>query len=411
MKLTDNIKELAKKDFEILKSGAEKIISEEEFLSKLERSRTTGNPLIIKLGLDPTAPDIHLGFAVVLRKLRQFQELGHNVVLIIGDFTARIGDPTGRSETRKILTPEEIKRNASTYREQFGKILDKDKTIVRFNSEWLAPLNFADIISLGSKTTVARILERDDFSKRYREGYPIGLHETLYPLMQAYDSVAIVADVELGGTDQMFNILMGREIQREFGQEPQVAMFTPILEGLDGIQKMSKSLGNYIGISEPPNEMFGKVMSLPDQLMEKYLILAAEMPEEQAKIIIDEIKTGKRHPRDVKKMLGKTIVSIYHGHSYAEEAEQEFERIFKYKEMPAEIEEYWVTSSDGGGIKASDLLVQGGLADSKREARRLISQGGVSIDGRIIPPPDETVNINDGMVLKVGSRKFMKLRK
>ncbi|MCL5036247.1 MAG: tyrosine--tRNA ligase [Chloroflexi bacterium] len=403
------IKEAAKKDLDLLKRGAEDIISEEELLAKLIKSRESGRPLVVKLGLDPTAPDIHLGFAVVLRKLRQFQDLGHTVTLIIGDFTALVGDPTGRNETRKVLTPEEIAQNAATYKEQFGRILDRDRTVVRFNSEWLGPMNFAGVVGLGAKTTVAKILTREDFAKRYREGIPIGLHELLYPLMQAYDSVALNADVELGGTDQTFNILMGRDLQREFGQEPQVALFTPLLEGLDGVQKMSKSLGNYIGISEPPEEMFGKVMSIPDELMERYFILAAEMPEAEVKAILKDVKDGVRHPRDVKKMLAHKITAIYHGEDAAKLAGEEFERIFKRKELPSDMDEVKITGAEAS-CKVSDLLVQSGLADSKREARRLIEQGGVSLGGEKIQPPDQTVEIKDGMVLKVGSRKFVRIK-
>ncbi|MCE7869047.1 tyrosine--tRNA ligase [bacterium CPR1] len=378
-----------------LKRGAAEIISESELLERLK----TGKPLRIKLGLDPTAPHIHLGFAVVLRKLRQFQDFGHQVVLLIGDFTARVGDPTGRSETRKVLTPEEIEANGRTYREQLSLILDPDKTEVRFNSEWLMPMSFADVVSLTSKYTVARILERDDFQNRYREGVPIHLHELLYPLMQGYDSVALQSDVEMGGTDQKFNNLVGRALQREVGQPPQIVFLMPILEGLDGVQKMSKSLGNYVGITESPTEMFGKLMSLPDHLMERYFELCTDVP-------MDQVRSAKdTHPRDVKRWLGREIVKIYHGEEAARGADEEFLRVFSQREIPTEMEEKTVLSP----VNVVDLLITVGFAGSKRDARRLVEQGAVSLEGARVAAPAE-VSFEDGAVLKV-SRRFVRLRR
>ncbi|GMU56714.1 MAG: tyrosine--tRNA ligase [Candidatus Xenobia bacterium] len=378
-----------------LKRGTAEIISESELLERLK----TGKPLRIKLGLDPTAPHIHLGFAVVLRKLRQFQDFGHQVVLLIGDFTARVGDPTGRSETRKVLTPEEIEANGRTYREQLSLILDPEKTEVRFNSEWLMPMSFADVVGLASKYTVARILERDDFQNRYREGVPIHLHELLYPLMQGYDSVALESDVEMGGTDQKFNNLVGRALQREVGQTPQIVFLMPILEGLDGVQKMSKSLGNYVGITEPPTEMFGKLMSLPDHLMERYFELCTDVP-------MDQVRGAKdMHPRDVKRWLGREIVKIYHGEEAARGADEEFLRVFSQREIPSEMDEKTVLSP----MNVVDLLLAVGFAGSKRDARRLVEQGAVSLEGAKVAAPAE-VSFEDGAVLKV-SRRFVRLRR
>ena len=295
----------------LISRGAQEIISLEDLKAKLQKSETTGIPLKIKLGLDPTAHDIHLGFAVVLRKLRQFQDLGHKIIIIIGDFTARIGDPTGRSETRKMLSEAEIAANALTYKEQFSRILDVDKLEIVFNSQWLGALNFADILKLTSHYTFARIFEREDFQKRYKNGHPIGLHEFLYPLMQGYDSVALKADLELGGIDQKLNILVGRELQREYGtSDPQVALLMPILEGLDGVHKMSKSLGNYVGIAEPPKQMFGKLMSVPDELIEKYLVLGTEMPMADITALKIQMQSGKLHPLDAKKIMARTIITL-----------------------------------------------------------------------------------------------------
>ena len=381
---------------EKLKRGAAEIISEEDLLKRLKE----GKPLRIKLGLDPTAPHIHLGFAVVLRKLRQFQDFGHQVVLLIGDFTARVGDPTGRSETRKVLTPQEIEANAATYREQFNLILDPDKTEVRFNSEWLMKMNFADVIGLASLTTVARTLERDDFEKRYKEGVAIGLHEFLYPLMQGYDSVALEADVEMGGTDQKFNNLMGRTLQKDYGQTPQVVFLMPILEGTDGVQKMSKSLGNYIGITESPTEMFGKVMSIPDEIMRRYFELCTDVD-------LDEVdrRLKSDHPRDSKRWLGREIVAIYHGEEAAKAADEEFIRVFSKGGLPDEVEPVAVSREEleDGAIYIVKLITMANLASSNKDARRKVEQGAVSLDGEKITSAGN-IPVKCGEILKVGRR-------
>ncbi len=311
-----------RQQFEIIKNNTVEIIAEEELLKKLAHSVTTGKPLRVKLGLDPSAPDLHLGHAVVLHKLREFQELGHQVIIILGDFTGRIGDPTGRSEARRQLTDEEVLQNAATYREQVFKILDPAKTEVVFNSEWLAKLNFADVIKLAARYNVARMLEREDFSKRYKEQQPIGIHEFFYPLMQGYDSVFLHADIEFGATEQKFNLLMGRHLQREYGQDPQVCIMMPILVGLDGTQKMSKSLKNYIGITEEPGQMFGKAMSMPDQLMPEYYKLATDYTMGQVAEVEKALADGSLHPRDAKLCLARRIVQLYHGREAAEQAEQ-----------------------------------------------------------------------------------------
>jgi len=391
---------------DLIRRGVAEIIPEEDLIRKLERSISEREPLRVKLGLDPTAPDIHLGHTVVLHKMRQFQELGHQVIIILGDFTARIGDPTGRSETRKPLSPEEIEANAATYREQIFKILDPERTRVVFNSQWLAPLTFADVITLAARYTVARMLERDDFARRFREGSPIGIHEFLYPLMQGYDSVALAADVELGGTDQKFNLLMGRVLQREYGQEPQVAITMPILEGLDGVQKMSKSLGNYIGITEPPGEMYGKIMSLPDELMVRYFELVTAVPTEEVRSIAEGLAERRLHPRDVKMRLAREIVTAYHSRDAAERAEAEFVRVFRHHDLPEEVPAFRVAP---GPVWLPRLMVEAGLAPSTSEARRLIQQGGVKVDG--IPVADPTAEIVpvEGMVIKAGKRRFVRL--
>jgi len=381
----------------LLKRGAAEIISEADLKERLKQ----GRPLRVKLGIDPTAPSIHLGFAVVLRKLRQFQDLGHQVILLIGDFTARVGDPTGRSETRKVLTPEEIMANAETYKDQFSKILDPEKTEVRFNSEWLGPMSFADVIQLGSRYTVARIMERDDFQNRYRDGIPIGLHELIYPLMQGYDSVALRSDVEMGGTDQKFNNLVGRQLQREYDQEPQIVFLMPILEGLDGVQKMSKSLGNTVGITEPAIEMFGKLMSLPDHLMRRYFELCTDV--DMAEV---DRRLSSDHPRDNKMWLAREIVTIYHDVEAAKVGQAEFEKVFSQKGVPTDIEEKKVEAPDGKAFIVK-LLLETGLAPSNKEARRLLQQGGVSVDGQKVTEPVD-VDISGGPIVKVG-RRFLKV--
>nr|WP_254388584.1 tyrosine--tRNA ligase [Thermanaeromonas sp. C210] len=392
----------------VLRRGAAEIVPEEELAHKIRRSLASGRPLRVKLGLDPTAPDIHLGHTVVLHKLRQFQELGHHVIIIIGDFTGRIGDPTGKSETRRQLSEEEVLANAETYKQQIFKILDPAKTEIAFNSTWLKKLTFAEVIELAAKITVARMLERDDFAKRYREGRPISVHEFFYPLMQGYDSVALQADVELGGTDQKFNLLMGRHLQREYGQEPQVALMMPILVGLDGVQKMSKSLGNYIGINEPPAEMYGKVMSLPDELMLTYFELVTPLSLEEVEAVRRGLAAGELHPRDAKMYLAREIVKFYHGQEAAYEAEAEFRRVFQEKDMPSDMPEMVVAEDS---VWLPRLLVRAGLASSTSEARRLIVQGAVKVGGSRVTDPEAEIAITPGMVLQAGKRKFVRLRR
>jgi len=393
---------------DLLRRGAVEIISEEDLLAKLRQ----GQPLRVKLGVDPSAPDIHLGIAIVLRKLRQFQDLGHQAILVVGDFTGMIGDPSEKKKTRPMLTREEIQRNVATYRDQYGKILDPKKTKVVFNSEWLGPMTFEDVIRLGAKTTVARVLERDDFANRLRSGVPVFMHELLYPLCQAMDSVQLQADVELGGTDQKFNNLMGRDLQREFGQEPQVVLLTPLLVGLDGVEKMSKSLGNAVGIADPPDEMYGKVMSLPDALIVHFFEFCTDVPMDEIEKIAQELEGGSIHPRDAKARLAREIVTMWHGKTKADQAERAFARVFVEKDVPAEVPEAAVGRDElkQGRIRLIKLLVLTGLAESSGEARRLISQGGVSVDGDRVRQVDADVAITDGVVLRVGKRRFVKVR-
>lgn len=387
----------------IIKRGTAEIINEEELKKKLEK----GEPLVVKAGFDPTAPDLHLGHTVLLRKMRHFQELGHKVVFLIGDFTARIGDPSGRSETRKPLTPDEIEKNASTYKRQFFKVLDPEKTIVAYNSQWLGSLSFGDLINLAGKFTVAQFLEREDFAKRFSEGRPIGLHELLYPIAQAYDSVALRADVELGGTDQKFNLLVGRELQRYFGQEPQIAVLMPILEGLDGVQKMSKSLGNYVGIDEPPVEMFGKIMSIPDSLMIKYFELLTDFSIEEIEEFKVGLEQGKIHPKELKMKLAFNLVKTYHSEEDALRAQEEFNKVFSKKELPSEIPLKTFSEKEKTII---DLLVEGGLTSSKGEAKRLLSQGGIKVDGVKVDDPYCSIDLSYERVIQVGKRKFLRVK-
>ncbi len=391
-----------------LKKGAVDLIREEDLRKKLENAAKTRKPLLIKYGADPTAPDIHLGHTVVIRKLKAFQELGHTVIFLIGDFTGMIGDPSGKSATRPMLTREEIAVNAETYRTQIFKILDQEKTVIRFNSEWFDKFGAADFIKLASHTTVKQILERDDFEKRLREEKPIALHELLYPLVQGYDSVALNVDVELGGTDQKFNLLVGRNLQREYKQEPQVVLTTPLLEGLDGVQKMSKSLGNYIGIADAPNEMFGKVMSISDDLMWRYFELLTDLSAGEILALKTKCESGEENPRDVKVGLAKLIIKDFHSTETADNAEEEFNRRFVKKEIPDDIEEASVGSQT---YKLADLLLQTNLAASKGEARRLIEQGGVKIDGEKVSNTQTEIELNAGesFMIQVGKRKFLRV--
>ena len=390
-----------------IKHGVADLINEQDLVKKIEKSIKENKPLVVKLGLDPTAPDIHLGHTVPLRKLRLFQEFGHQVVIVIGGFTARIGDPTGKSVTRPPLTKEEVLKNAETYKTQIFKVLDSEKTIVRDNSEWLESMNFADVLRLASSYTVARMMERDDFSKRFKEGRPIGVHEFMYPLMQGQDSVALHADVEFGGTDQTFNLLMGRHLQELEGQEPQVVITMPLLEGLDGVQKMSKSLGNYIGIDEEPKEMYGKAMSIPDELMMRYFMLVTDMPIEEQEDMAKRLESGELHPRDAKMQLARTIVRLYHGEEAALEAEEEFKRVFQQRAMPTDIPEY-AMDAPTEPIFVPQFCTDAGLTASNGEARRSIKAGAFKINGEKYS--EENITLEDGMILQVGKRKFLKIK-
>jgi len=394
---------------EYLRKGTTEIIRKEELRAKLEKSAQTGKPLRVKLGVDPTAPDIHLGHTVVIRKLRAFQELGHTVIFLIGDFTGLIGDPSGNSATRPQLTREEINANAETYKRQIFKLLDPVKTEMRFNSEWMDKLGSDGFIRLAAHVTVKQILERDDFAKRLNEEKPIALHELLYPLTQAYDSVALDADVELGGTDQKFNLLMGRNLQREYKQDAQVCVIMPLLEGTDGVQKMSKSLGNYIGINEPPSEIFGKVMSISDELMWRYYELLTDLTAGQIAALKNGAEKGERNPRDIKAELAKSIISDFYSSNDAQSAEEEFNRIFRRNEVPAEIEEVALQS---GVWKLPRLLVDLKLAPSMAEARRLIEQGGVYLDGERKSDSASSLSINSErfVLIQIGKRKFVRVR-
>ncbi|GIO97837.1 tyrosine--tRNA ligase [Paenibacillus lautus] len=400
------------RQMEVISRGAVEIIPEEEMRQKVMTSVVTGEPLRVKLGMDPSAPDLHVGHTVVLQKLRQFQELGHEVQLIIGDFTGRIGDPTGKSETRKQLSEEDVRRHAETYKKQIYKVLDPEKTKVYYNSEWLAPMTFADVVSLSAKVTVARMLERDDFTKRYQGGLPISIHEFFYPLMQGMDSVALKTDVELGGTDQKFNLLMGRNLQKEYGTEPQVAITMPLIEGLDGIQKMSKSLGNYIGIDEEPNEIYGKSMSVPDELMLKYFGLATDMAGEEVTRLEKGLRDGSVHPRDAKMSLSHTLVRMYHGSEAADAAQQHFVTVFQQKALPEDIEDYIVPEGelDEGKMTLIKLLTLLGFAASNGEARRSIQQGAVKWNGEKCSDTHGEIVPQDGDVVQVGKRKFARLK-
>lgn len=393
---------------DIIKRGAFEIIPEEELVKKLEKSYKENRPLIIKLGCDPTRPDLHLGHSVVLRKLAQFQKIGHSAVLIVGDFTGMIGDPSGRNAARPPLSFEEARENGKSYFEQASKILDSSKTRIVYNSEWLGKMNFEDVIRLASKYTVARMLERDDFTKRYKGGIPILMHEILYPLAQAMDSVAISSDVELGGTDQKFNLLVGRDIQREFGADPQVILTMPLLVGTDGVEKMSKSLDNYIGINESPKEIYGKTLSISDSMIYPYFELTADVSNEELKEIRKLLVDNTVNPRDIKRKLARTLVAMYHSDDAAVIAEQEFDNIFVKKGLPDEIPEMQIPAADPG-IEILDLIVQVGFAPSKGEARRLVQQGGVTIDGIKISDIKEVIKLEGNKVLKVGKRNFIKI--
>jgi tyrosyl-tRNA synthetase len=389
----------------VIRRGVEEIITEEELKEKLNYSIKKNIPLRVKAGFDPTAPDLHLGHTVLIQKMKHFQELGHQVIFLIGDFTGLIGDPSGKSETRKALNREEVLKNAETYKEQVFKILDPDKTIIAFNSEWMGKLTSYDMIKLASCMTVARMLERDDFSKRYAAGKPISIHEFLYPLVQGYDSVALKSDVELGGTDQKFNLLVGRDLQKLNGQSPQIAITVPILEGLDGVQKMSKSLGNYVGINERPADMFGKLMSISDELMFRYYLLLSDRSLEEIEKMKKSIADGIIHPMEAKKALAEEIVGRFHGALEAKNAKEWFERVFSKKEIPEDLKEYIFTAND----KLIDIIKKLGFASSNSEARRLCLSGAIALNGEKVDNIDILLQTGE-YVLKVGKKNFARLK-
>lgn len=401
------VKQEVERQMRIILKGALKLIGEEELREKLARSVRTGKPLNVKLGLDPSAPDIHLGHAVVLRKLKQMQDLGHQIVIIIGDFTGKIGDPTGKAKGRKALSDREVLLNAQTYQEQIFRVLDREKTQVRYNGEWLELLDLTEILKMASTVTVARMLERDDFQNRYAHNIPIGLHEFFYPLMQAYDSVAIRADLELGGSDQTFNILMGRSLQKDYGMEPQAALFMPILEGLDGVEKMSKSLGNYIGVQEEAKVMFRKVMEVPDSLITRYFALATDILPEKLDDVEKALENGE-NPRDWKLLLARTVTALYHSEEETRAAEKFFKQAFTKKEIPRDIPELEMTAAESTLLDTAEVLVRAGMLTSKSELRRLLMQGGVSLNGERVCDPE--IPIKNGDVLKLGKKRFAKIR-
>lgn len=395
---------------DLLQKGAAEIIRISDLRERLEQSRKTGRPLRVKAGFDPTAPDLHLGHTVLMRKLKHFQDLGHQVIFLIGDFTSLIGDPTGRSVTRKPLTREQIEANAQTYTEQVFRILDRNRTEVRFNSEWLSSLGFEGFIRLAAHFTVSQMLERDEFHKRFQEEKPISVHELLYPLAQSYDSVALKSDVELGGTDQKFNLLMGRELQRQYDQPPQIVLMTPILEGLDGVQKMSKSLGNAIGIHEPAGEMYGKLMSISDELMWSYWTLLTDLRQSEIDALRAAVAAGTEHPMQVKKRLAHTIVSGFHSPETAERAAENWARQFQRDEAPEDLEELAIPAAevgwiaDGGAVRLDKLLVRLGLADSASDASRKVKQGAVRLDGEVAQGTHARVAVPGRLVVRAGRR-------
>ena len=392
----------------VIKRGTVEVLIEKELEAKLAKSLSSGVPLVIKAGFDPTAPDLHLGHTVLIQKLRQFQQLGHEVNFLIGDFTGMIGDPTGKSETRKVLTREDVLRNAETYKEQVFKILDPAKTKVVFNSTWLNELGSSGIIALASKCTMARMLERDDFNKRFTNQQPIAIHEFLYPLIQGYDSVAMKADVELGGTDQKFNLLMGRELQREWGQAPQCVLTMPLLEGLDGVNKMSKSLGNYIGISEPADEIFGKVMSISDDLMLRYYELLSDLTLAEIEVLKRELKDHSLHPMAAKKRLGREIVSRFHGAGTGEAAEENFVKRFKENEIPEEMPQVSFALADGA-ILLARAMTEAGLTKSNGEGRRAIDGGGVKLNGEKVSDTNIELTAAGEYIVQIGKRRFARI--
>lgn len=402
------IKQEVERQFNILSRGCEELINEVEFKKKLEKSITTGKPLRVKLGIDPSGTELHLGHAVPLRKLKQFQDLGHEVFFLIGTFTGRIGDPTGKSETRKMLSEEQVMENIKTYLDQVKLILDLDKINVVYNADWLEKLNLADVLKLLSMFTVSQMISREDFAKRLSENKPVSLIEFMYPILQGYDSVELKADIELGATEQKFNLLRGRDLQKNFGQEQQICMIMPILVGLDGVEKMSKSLGNYIGVKDTANDMFGKIMSISDELMENYYTMITEIPSEEIKKMKENIANGSLHPMEAKKQLGAEVVKIYHGEQAAVEARDWFENVFSKRNLDVELPEVEVEYNEIGVI---DLLVkETQLVKTTSEARRLIEQGGFKINDEAIKDVKATVNVESGMIVRVGKKKIIKIK-
>ncbi len=392
---------------ELIERGVVDCISREELKSKLERSAKTGKPLKIKTGFDPTAPDLHVGHTVLLQKMKHFQDLGHEVYFLIGDFTGFIGDPTGKSETRKPLTREDIAKNAETYKEQVFKILDPEKTKIAFNSEWLGKIDSFDMIRLASELTVARMLERDDFKKRFEGGRPISIHEFLYPLIQGYDSVAMEADVELGGTDQLFNLLVGRDLQRSRGQEPQIVLTMPLLEGLDGVNKMSKSLGNYIGITDAANDIYGKTMSVSDELMFRYYELLSDLSSGEIDDLKQGLEQGTLHPKEIKQKLARELTARFHSEEEADQAQQNFENVFAKHDLPDDMPEFKVSSDEP--VWLPQLMVDSGMVSSTSDGRRMIKQNAVSIDGEKVDDTNFAVEPAGELILKVGKRRFCKV--
>ncbi|MDH4333422.1 MAG: tyrosine--tRNA ligase [Desulfobulbaceae bacterium] len=396
------------KQVELIERGAVNVISRPDLVKKLEKSQTSGIPLRIKAGFDPTAPDLHLGHTVLIQKLKHFQELGHEICFLIGDFTGMIGDPTGKSETRKPLTVEQVEKNAESYKEQIFKILDPEKTTVVFNSTWLNKLTSKDFIMLASQLTVARMLEREDFKVRFENERPISIHEFLYPLIQGYDSVALKADVEIGGTDQLFNLLMGRDLQRVWGQEPQVVITMPLLEGLDGVNKMSKSLGNYIGITETPDDIYGKTLSVSDALMFRYYELLSDLSADDIAGIKAAMESGKAHPKSVKQQLARELTARFYGPDIARQAEENFERVFSQHELPEDMPEFSLPASSEG-VWLPKLLVDAGMVKGSGEGRRMIQQGAVTVNGEKVGDVDFLVKGEGEVLLKVGKRRFCRV--
>ena len=392
----------------LIERGTVDVVSREDMVRKLKKSSESGVPLKIKAGFDPTAPDLHLGHTVLIQKMKHFQDLGHDINFLIGDFTGMIGDPTGKSETRKPLTLDDVKKNAETYKEQIFKVLDPEKTTVVFNSTWLGKLTSYDMIKLASQLTVARMLEREDFRVRFENQKPISIHEFMYPLIQGYDSVALEADVELGGTDQLFNLLMGRDLQRSWNQEPQVVITMPLLEGLDGVNKMSKSLGNYIGITETADDIYGKVLSISDTLMFRYYELLSDLSAAEIEVLAQDMQEGRRHPKDVKKMLARELTARFYGDEDSARAEESFEQVFKHRGLPDNIPELILKAADGE-IWLPKLLVEAGLTGSTSEARRMIKQQAVSLDSEKILDTEFSVQPEGEVLIKVGKRRFARI--